>query len=232
MKIIYLNTWGGKQERELRKFLQKHAKNTDIFCFQESEDAFRRIAYDYLVDFTEYYVYSRDDIEENQEDYAVSTFIKKGLSVYSTQIVGSNQLPRGAGIVSSVDTKRGGLHVLNYHGVSRPKNKLDTEDRLKEVANLQAHFDKLTGMKILGGDFNFLPNTDSYRALQSIESKELIGEYRIPTTRNRLYWDNREEKHLYSDYIFISSEIPIKSFEVPDIEVSDHLPLILNLDLS
>jgi exonuclease III len=34
MKIITLNTWGGKIYKELMDFVNKN-KDTDIFCFQE-----------------------------------------------------------------------------------------------------------------------------------------------------------------------------------------------------
>ena len=35
MKLISLNTWGGKVYKPLLKFVEKQSKDTDIFCFQE-----------------------------------------------------------------------------------------------------------------------------------------------------------------------------------------------------
>src|SRR3989344_437816 len=35
MKLISLNTWGGKIYKPLIKFIQENSKDTDIFCFQE-----------------------------------------------------------------------------------------------------------------------------------------------------------------------------------------------------
>src|SRR3989338_362792 len=35
MKLISLNTWGGKAYAPLMEFVKGHASTTDIFCFQE-----------------------------------------------------------------------------------------------------------------------------------------------------------------------------------------------------
>lgn len=35
MKLITLNTWCGTLYEPLKKFIEKHTKGTDIFCFQE-----------------------------------------------------------------------------------------------------------------------------------------------------------------------------------------------------
>src|SRR3989344_3656618 len=39
MKIVSLNTWTGKAYDAFKTFLQEHASNTDIFCFQEIASA-------------------------------------------------------------------------------------------------------------------------------------------------------------------------------------------------
>lgn len=38
MKLITLNTWGGRLFAPLAKFITSHSKDTDIFCFQEVYD--------------------------------------------------------------------------------------------------------------------------------------------------------------------------------------------------
>ena len=38
MKLICLNTWGGKIYKPLIKFIRKNSKDTDIFCLQEIYD--------------------------------------------------------------------------------------------------------------------------------------------------------------------------------------------------
>jgi len=36
----------------------------------------------------------------------------------------------------------------------------------------------------------------------------------------------------HSDYVFVSLEVKVKKFEVPNIEISDHLPLILDFEMN
>jgi hypothetical protein len=60
--------------------------------------------------------------------------------------------------------------------------------------------------------------------------KNLIGDYQIITTRNNLAWSLYPDKQYFADYVFASPEIKVKSFEVPNNEVSDHLPLILEIE--
>jgi endonuclease/exonuclease/phosphatase family metal-dependent hydrolase len=38
-------------------------------------------------------------------------------------------------------------------------------------------------------------------------------------------------KQPFADYIFITPDIKVKNFEVPDLEISDHLPMILDFDI-
>ena len=63
-----------------------------------------------------------------------------------------------------------------------------------------------------------------YQNILEQEFKNLIKEYKVPTTRSKFY-DRPNDK--YADYTFVSSDVEVKSFEVPDLEVSDHLPMIL-----
>jgi endonuclease/exonuclease/phosphatase family metal-dependent hydrolase len=60
--------------------------------------------------------------------------------------------------------------------------------------------------------------------------RDLIKEYKISTTRNRLAWEMYpDNKQLFSDYVFLSPGITINNFSVPDNEISDHLPMILEV---
>jgi len=35
----------------------------------------------------------------------------------------------------------------------------------------------------------------------------------------------------FADYVLVSQEIKVKDFHVPDVEVSDHLPMVLDFEL-
>jgi endonuclease/exonuclease/phosphatase family metal-dependent hydrolase len=86
------------------------------------------------------------------------------------------------------------------------------------------------GLKIIGGDLNLMPDTESVRMFAANGYRDLIAEFKIPTTRNRLVWDKfPDSKQYYSDYVFVSPEVKVREFSVPNNEISDHLPLIVDI---
>lgn len=232
MKIIYLNTWEAKQESEFRIFLEEHVSTTDVFCFQEMYDETRLIADEYLKDFNEDHA-DAFAFEDNTgiEDFAQATYVRKAFTTLKSELIVDKNKPHGLGIASTVLYKGETVHVLNYHGISRPKHKLDTPERLQQSKTIVSFYKDKPGPKILGGDFNFLPETQAYKLFGTVGYRELIHDFKVETTRNHLYWDNRPQKHLFSDYIFLSKDIVVDSFTVSQLEVSDHLPMILEVSL-
>jgi endonuclease/exonuclease/phosphatase family metal-dependent hydrolase len=120
------------------------------------------------------------------------------------------------------------LRVLNYHGIWT-RNKLGNEKSLlaNKIINdlaLQAE-----GEVIICGDFNLFPDTDSMKIFEK-NFTSLVDIHNIKTTRpvtNELHGSKRN----VVDYILVSKGISIKSFEVVNTDVSDHLPLILDFDI-
>ncbi len=83
--------------------------------------------------------------------------------------------------------------------------------------------DTINTPKILCGDFNLKPDTESMKILEK-DMDNLIKIYKITSTRTSLY--PKEEK--FADYILTSKEIVLNKFEVLPDEVSDHAPLLLD----
>jgi len=83
--------------------------------------------------------------------------------------------------------------------------------------------DTINTPKILCGDLNLRPDTESMRILEH-GMNNLITEYSIQSTRTRYY--TKPEK--FADYILTSPEILINEFRVMPEEVSDHCPLYLD----
>ena len=49
----------------------------------------------------------------------------------------------------------------------------------------------------------------------------------------RYLWSNGPKECLeFADYTFVTSGIKVESFEVPDVPISDHLPMILKFNLN
>ena len=77
------------------------------------------------------------------------------------------------------------------------------------------------------GDFNLNPSTQSIRILEN-ELVNLILDYKIETTRSNLY--SKKTEMPIADYCFVSKDLEVKDFQVPYVEASDHLPLILEIE--
>lgn len=250
MKLITLNTWAGRIKEPFEAFLKARSKDTDIFCFQEiyndlDEEKETNIDEDgrnkhilkeiteVLPDFNVYFC----PVVENV--YGIAIFLKKGFDVVAS---GEVVLYENANFTTFEDTEdhnrkmqwvhikkdRKDVIIMNVHGHWNPTiKKVDTPDRINQSKAI-VDFIKTTGSipKILVGDFNLLPDTESIKMLEG-HFTNLITKYNIPSTRTELY--KGDLKH--ADYAFVSDEILVESFEaLPDV-VSDHVPLALGFDV-
>lgn len=255
MKLISLNIWGGKIYRPLINFIKKHSQDTDIFCFQEvfhttsqtrEQAGFRLNLYhefeNILNKHQGFFAPTLDNyivgsFQTHFIDFNLSSglavFINKKLSLLSHRdifIYGSrnsfdptdfNSLPRNIQYINFVSQDKK-FTVCNLHGLWIRGTKDDTPSRIRQSKQVLKLLKKQAGKKILCGDFNLNMDTQSIKLLES-DMINLTKKFHIPTTRNKFY--PGPEK--YADYTFVSRDVNIKSFEVPKIDVSDHLPMIL-----
>ncbi len=136
----------------------------------------------------------------------------------------------GAGIAlwSLLQIEERKLYIINVHGDSRPINKQDSEERIYQSQTIIDFLKDKAGLKIVGGDFNLFPDTQSVKMFEECGYRNLIREYNIDTTRNELAWIY-PEKHLFADYAFVGPGVEVIDFQVPKNEISDHLPMILEI---
>jgi len=260
MKLISLNIWGGAAHDTFITFIKEHSADTDIFCFQEvytsSENAVSRGTHlnifeelqSLLPDFQSFFAPIQDNIDEEgtiatPTVFGSGTFIRKSHKVEGNNFVfayrGQNTFENddlstlGAGFHHfSILMNGESLTVVNMYGTSTPGDKLDTPARLAQLKVLKEFLARVAGPKIVCGDFNLSPETRSIMMLEET-MKNLIKEFSIRTTRSIL----NEKKYVgqtiqrFADYTFVSPDIKINSFEVPNIPVSDHLPMILEFSL-
>ncbi|MCR4306036.1 MAG: hypothetical protein NUV73_03055, partial [Candidatus Daviesbacteria bacterium] len=117
--------------------------------------------------------------------------------------------------------------ILNVHGAAFPGNKLDTKLRLEHSQKLKEFLNSKQGAKIIAGDFNLLPETQSIKILED-NLRNLIKEFNIQRTRSKLSpFYGRSDFQKFADYTFVSRGIHVKDFEVPKVDISDHLPMVL-----
>lgn len=120
------------------------------------------------------------------------------------------------------------LRILNYHGIwSRDKKGTpQTEKACQLIRDLAL---EAGGPVIITGDFNLFPDTDSMRTLND-SFVSLVDKFGIATTRPATNELSVMKRNVV-DYVFLSRDIRPLAFEVPQSDVSDHLPLILTFTL-
>ncbi|MBI5045891.1 MAG: endonuclease/exonuclease/phosphatase family protein [Candidatus Niyogibacteria bacterium] len=250
LKLVCLNVWAGMIEKPLMDFLVKSAEDTDIFCLQEVVrrndgvgDIYHKIS-SALPDFSIYFAPMISDLSRyklsnitnlNTKDAAIGPAIlirndlmieKNGdLAVFGEyekirHIAGQKHEFLAHNIIYAVVAMNGKKYTIcNLHGLPAwPKT--DTPERLKQSQKIKTFMDASPSPKILCGDFNISPEAKSMRILEE-GMIDLIKTYNIKTTRLP------EADDKFSDYILVSPDIKVKEFSVPQIRISDHLPLIM-----
>ncbi len=244
MKIITLNTWGGKVYKELVLFFQEKSKYVDIFCLQEvfnnAPDFIKEDDEDHLnlfseitallPEFTGYY-------SAQVEGEGLATFVRKNIEIEKFEfytILSHDELkhiktfdtsipfPR---IVQSFKIKNSNLTIYNFHGIPKFEKK-DTPERDLQTDRLLKILDKSNTSKVLVGDFNLNPDTKSIHLIGE-NMRNLITESNFKTTRTYRY--DKIETLPFADYVFVSKDLEVKDFQVLQNDVSDHLPLLLEL---
>jgi len=251
MKLISLNTWGGRGGKEnLLNFIEYH-KGVDVFCFQEmwnggehmagkitGGSVLENISYKLLAEIgeilTEYEVYFRPHYGDW---YGLAMFVKKDHTIKGEGEIfvhkergWADKKDEGNHARNiqwvTIETKLGLRTIINFHGLWNGQGKGDSEDRLIQSDNILNFIKNIPDPHILCGDFNLRPDTQSIKKLEQFGLKNLIKEHNITSTRTDLY--TKPEK--FADYMFVTPDIKVKSFEVPNVPISDHRPLILEFE--
>lgn len=260
MKLVSLNIQGGAQGERFFKYVDQAAKTADILCFQEVYDSKSHAIVTMgehmdiytqlqkrLKGFDSYYhpVSSRVGEYFRIKPKAIlglAIFVKKAVQTgehFGKHVEGTlngevdfrNGKEANAVQCLEVAVKTGNFWVMNFHGQSRPGDKLDTPKRLKQSKILVGMIKKLKGPKILCGDFNLMPNTKSVKMLEQAGMVNLIRKYKIKNTRNSVSWQRYGHKQYFADFIFVTPEVRVKNFKVPYNLASDHLPMVVEFSL-
>lgn len=234
MKGIFLNSWQAKTGDKFFEFIKNESPSTDIFCLMETSPPLHAKIVKILEGYDNFY--SLGGTFTDGIKYGQSGFFRKELNANLEKEIGIKDGWCGKIISYQAKTGNNKFRVINVHGLSQPGNKLDTEERLKQS---QTILDLLKDSKtpiIIGGDFNLMPKTKSVMMFEKTGYKNLIKEFNIKSTRNKISWEQYKDhpgfkKQYFADYCFTSREVKVKSFKVPYNEVSDHLPLILDFEL-
>lgn len=240
MKLISLNIWGGHVHEPLLDFIRTH-KDVDIFCLQEVyHNAKEKISTDDLP-------VSLNILSELQAllpshkpffrpvvggIYGIAMFVKEGIEILEEGQMAIHHNPTyiGRGPTHSRNLQwtkcqmgEKNYTIINVHGLWNGRGKSDAPERIVQSHNIKAFLDQAPNPKILCGDLNLRPDTESLKIVGT-GMKNLIEQFKIQSTRTNLY--KKEER--FADYVFTSPEIKVNHFEVMKDEVSDHSPLLLD----
>lgn len=250
MKLITLNIWGGRACKD-SSFFDKYP-DTDIWCFQEVY----KDASNYLDSKLTSDVEADRELHKNLQGhlkyhksnfcqvlyniYGIVTFFKDEIKVISN---GELLVAKGDWMENSdpinrdhhrklqwfeviVNNKK--ILLMNAHLTHRPAGKMDSEKRIQQSKIICDFMKMFDCPKILVGDFNLLPDTESINMIENAGMRNLVKEYDIKSTRTELYGKPLQ----FADYIFVSKDIEVKDFKVlPDV-VSDHSPLFLEFEVN
>lgn len=226
MKIMFLNTWNGKQDG-FKDFILSQAKTIDVFCFQEVLSEVQNVLHEVLTDHIVILGYKE---KSSGGHFSQATYVRNGIKIGSCSLVLDDDADIGLGIFTEVSDNVCSLNICNIHGRYFPGDKLDTPERIRQTKGILRFYDKIHEQKIIGGDFNLDPTTKSVSLFKEEGYRDLVEEENIPTTRNTIAWSKYPENPQYfADYVFVSKDVDIKRFVVPPVLISDHQPLVLEV---
>lgn len=257
MRIISLNTWGGRAGKEnLLDFFKTHA-DTDIFCLQEIWSA----PYEHLeghpaggleIDHDQIMVYGLQDIStalpdhvalfrpHHLENYGLLMMVHKRLSVIEEGeefvYLYKGHIPNGdVGNCArniqyvTVETAESRFTVINFHGLWTGQG--PGKGKHDSPERLAQSKKILEFTKRLENPFVLCGDFNLLPDTLSIRKFEDAGLRNLikefGITSTRTSFYTKPVK--FADYAFISKDMPLKEFKVLPDEVSDHAPLLVEI---
>lgn len=256
MRLITLNIWGGRIYAPLINFLKEYGPTTDIFCFQEvyrtltnqiETRTARANIYKELVavlpDFIGHYAASVDNEDEEGPveyplEFGLATFVKKDHKVeehgdyfvyrhrhHPREVHNGSTIPRNVQYLT-VTINGQTIQVYNFHGLWWYSSKDDNEHRLEQSKKIMDFITGRPSPALLCGDFNLLPETQSLAIIEQ-SMRNLIKEFKIPSTRSNLY----AKPLRFADYIFVTPDLAVHDCHAIQRDVSDHSPLLIDCEI-
>lgn len=255
LKVVNLNIWmGGIIYQPMVKWLQD--QHADVYLFQEvfhSEDdtlapiyrSHRALQAALKMEYAEFapaFIESVGGFDIPQGNSVISRFPLTTVAIdhfdipYGPRSTDRSQfhlIPRNLQHVA-LTVGQTSVQVLNTQGIWGEDGK-DNPRRLamgKQIAAVAAKA-KTAGPVILAGDFNVRPDTETISYVEAELRNVFKGEL---TTTFNLARKNLTKYPGYAtaavDMFFASEDVTILSHECPQVDVSDHLPLVMDIEIA
>ena len=246
MKIIQLNIWHGKLGELVIDFLNE--QRPDVVCLQEASDIPPGPTYGMFVPIDE--IQRKTGLAHASFAPTFSYGFMRRTCRFGNAILSKYPLKQEKTVfihgeykndfdraqdeynirnlqVCEAKTPDGSITIVNHHGFhdKNPKGNERTIEALKKVAKIVG---ELKSPLIFCGDLNVTPDSPAMKPLNNLDLRNLTLENNLKTTLSQVHF---LQQPVTCDYIFASSDIKIKSFQVSDEIVSDHNPLILEFDM-
>lgn len=120
------------------------------------------------------------------------------------------------------------MHILSWHGAwNAPPH--DTEETLRQATLACEYIKSLDEPFILGCDLNATAEQETVKMVGEVAKNWIIGQNVVQTTHPTVH--KIAPRGYLVDYIFTSFDFKLVSFGVPQILVSDHLPVVAEFEI-
>jgi endonuclease/exonuclease/phosphatase family metal-dependent hydrolase len=120
------------------------------------------------------------------------------------------------------------IHIISWHG-AWVMSATDTEESIRQAKVVSEHLKSLKDPYILAGDLNVGPESKTVELVNNVAKNLMVGSEVKQTTHPTVH--KIAPKGLLIDYVFVSHSFKLVSLGVPDILVSDHLPVVCELEI-
>ncbi len=236
MKILQLNIWAGRLNRQIIELVQR--EKPDVVCFQEvvrlpgKESVFISTLDELQDDLQFPYVFFAplfsfgymnrkaefgNCIMSNlpiENEYVEFTNLEYTENLDFTEIEDYNVRNFQHAVID-------GVNIVNHHGHHLRDHKKGNEHTMRQCNRIAEYISNLEGKSVLCGDFNLEPTSESIEQINKVLVNH-VKERQIMSTRTPL-----THKTESCDYIFTSPNIEVRDFQVLDDIASDHKALMV-----
>jgi len=119
------------------------------------------------------------------------------------------------------------IEIMSWHGAwTAPP--VDTAETLRQSRLVANYLNSLRVPFILGGDLNNTPDSKTVSLINKVANNLMLGSSVVQTTHPKIH--KIAPRGYLIDYIFTSKDIKMIKIGVPQITVSDHLPVVAYVD--
>ena len=250
LKFIQINIYKGKYLDALIRFLKDQNpdfismqevtagelnlcdKNLDLFEYFKTELGLNGVIDKVMkpVDSPKSYlgnaVFSKYQIIDS-ETLVLKTFEDFTLAKFN-EIENFEKFPRNL-LSAECDLDGRKIKALSWHGAwTAPPT--DTEETLRQAKKVAGYLKNLKEPFIVGCDMNTVPQSKTAGLINAVANNLMMNSGVLQTNHPKIH--KIAPRGFLIDYIFTSSHFKLKKLEVPEATISDHLPVVAELEFN